>query len=28
VNRGASHDEVRNAIVNPARLDPARRIEV
>jgi hypothetical protein len=26
--RGASPDEVRRAIVNPARLDPARRIEV
>jgi predicted CXXCH cytochrome family protein len=28
VNRGGSRDEVRRAIVNPARLDPARRIEV
>jgi len=28
VNRGASRDEVRRAVVNPARLDPARRIEV
>ena len=28
VNRGASPGEVRRAIVNPARLDPARRIEV
>ena len=28
VNRGAARDEVRRAIVNPARLDAARRLEV